>query len=85
MLGYTAATLKTSQAQQVQGVAEVYEATESSIACLPGAAALTTFSICPVFVPGALNALWGRRDFLNAFPVAFYEAHKKFVITISSN
>lgn len=81
MLGYTTSSLKTAQAQRVQGLADVYEATEPSIAWIAGAPQIT-FTTLPIFIAGALNALWGRRDFLNTFPVAFYEERKQFVITL---
>lgn len=81
LLGYTTSSLRSSQAQQVQGLADVYEATESSIAWIPGAEQIT-FTTLPIFIQGALNALWGRRDFLQAFPVAFFEARKEFVVTL---
>lgn len=80
LLGYTVGSLKASQAQQVQGVADVHQATESSMAWIAGAPQIT-FTTLPIFIPGALNALWGRRDFLQTFPVAFFEARKEFVIT----
>ncbi len=81
LLGYTTTSLRTSQAQQVQGLADVYEATEASIAWIPGAQR-ATFTTMPIFIQGALNALWGRRDFLRAFPVAFFEMRQEFVITM---
>lgn len=81
LLGYTTNSLRTSQAQQVQGLADVYEATEPSSAWIPGAPQ-DTFMMLPIFIQGALNALWGRRDFLQAFPVAFFESRKEFVVTL---
>lgn len=81
LLGYTTDSLRPSEAQQVQGIAEVYEATEPSTAWIPGARGIT-FATLPIFIPGALNALWGRRDFMEAFPVAFFESRKEFVVTL---
>jgi hypothetical protein len=81
LLGYTISSLESSQAQQVLGLAEVHLETESSLAWISGAPQIT-FTTLPIFIPGALNALWGRRDFLQAFPVAFFEARKEFVVTL---
>lgn len=81
LLGYTISSLESSQAQQVQGLADVHQATESSMAWIAGAPQIT-FTTLPIFIPGAINALWGRRDFLHTFPVAFFESRKEFVVTL---
>lgn len=81
LLGYSDANLRAAEAQQAQGVADIYEATEPCIAWIAGTSNVT-FAMTPVFIAGALNSLWGRRDFLQNFPVTFFEARKEFVVTL---
>lgn len=81
LLGYTIGSLESSQAQQVQGFADVHQATEPSMAWMAGVPQIT-FTTLPIFIPGALTPLWGRRDFLQTFPVAFFESRKEFVVRL---
>jgi len=80
MLGYDDASLLPAHAQQVQGTADIFTATEPCVGWISGARAFT-FRLQPAFAAGALNVLWGR-DFMTHVPVAFLEAEKRFVLTL---
>lgn len=64
-LGYGVDDLELQRAQQVQGLAEMYVPRESCRARLPGAD-WYVFSVSPVFIGGALNALWCVHDFFKS-------------------
>jgi hypothetical protein len=81
LLGYDSSNLQAAQAQQVQGTLAVYQATVPTNCEIVG---LTNFSFSmrPLFVPGALNALWGRLDFLAACCLEIDEPHQRFYLTL---
>ncbi|MGI8461644.1 MAG: hypothetical protein ACR2OC_08440 [Solirubrobacterales bacterium] len=51
LLGYTSDQLNSAEAQQAQGVADVYIATEPCIAHITGAP-MPTFMLKPIFIAG---------------------------------
>jgi hypothetical protein len=78
-LGYRDDDLRIAEAQQLQGAADIFLTTQPATASVVGFPQVT-FPLTPVFVPGALNALWGRQDFMRAFAVGIADDEQEFTL-----
>ena len=60
----------------------MYEVTRPCLARLPGAE-WHVFEFSPLFIAGALNALWGLRNCLAAFPsLTMHAADERYVLEV---
>ncbi len=79
LLGYGANDLTFSPLQQVQGAADAWDVNAPSRAFVVGGLP-DEFELRPLLVPGSLNVLWGRDDFMRAYAVVVSETTQQLTL-----
>lgn len=78
MLGYATGELEYTTIDQVEGSADAWVPKLPCSASVAGGP-IDSFDLKPVFI-NALDALWGRADFLSAFQLELNEPAQSFTI-----
>ncbi len=80
LMGYTPQTLVPETFGQAGGTGTAFRAQQPCTAYVPEIPQVVV-SMTPSFIPGAQMVLWGRKDFMTYFDVAFQETQQRFTIT----
>lgn len=79
-LGYRRKDLRIDRVQQVRGFVPAWRVSKPCTAVVRGISEIR-FDICPVFMDGSLNTVWGRIDFMTAYAVELHERQHSFTLT----